>query len=179
MIRKVLKYVLVACLVFVLPFTMSGQNLKSVIKTQAMDMAGALLKKDFQTFARYMHPKIIELAGGREQLLSKMDTASKMADQYGAKISRVLIGHPNDIITYKKELQTTLSQTTDIKTMLGMISLETTLIAISEDDGAHWYFIDTSAYNLDEIKKSMPDISPDIKIPPFKQPKFTPIDPEQ
>jgi hypothetical protein len=156
----------------------SSQNVKTVIKTQAMEMVSALLKKDFETFTKYMHPKIIELAGGKAQLLSKMDTASKIADKFGAKISRVLIGHPDDVIEYKKQLQCTLSQTTDIRSLLGTMTLQSTLIAISEDAGKHWFFIDTAAYNLDEIKKSLPDLSPEIKVPPMPEPKFTPNDPD-
>lgn len=165
------------CLLAIQPAA-RAQNMKSVIKAQAMEMVGSLLKKDFSKFAAFMHPKVIEMAGGREQLLQRMDTANKMATQFGARISRVLIGQPGDILNYRNQLQCTLPQTTTITSLLGNLKLETTLIAISEDQGKHWYFIDTSAYNLDEIKASLPDISPDIRIPPMKKPEFTPVSPD-
>jgi hypothetical protein len=61
-----------------------------------------------------------------------------------------------------------------MKTSFGNLALETTLIAISSDGGKNWYFIDTSVYNVNDLKKAMPDLSPDLVIPPAKPPKFTP-----
>ena len=40
-----------------------------------MDMATALMKNDFATFIKYMHPNIIAYAGGKEKMKTKMDSA--------------------------------------------------------------------------------------------------------
>lgn len=149
-----------------------AQNRATVIKTQAMDMVKSLMKKDYPRFARYMHPKIIEMAGGKDSLIMKMDTVNTRAGKFGAKIKKVLLGHPASVVNYNTELQTTLPQTTELETPLGNIILETTIIAISTDKGKNWYFIDTSMYSVDEVKKSLPNISPDLTIPPNKKPRF-------
>lgn len=151
-----------------------GQNQNSIIKTQAMEMAKALLKKDFPTLTKFMHPNIIQIAGGQQRMIERMDTINAVAKQFGAEIKRIMIGNPGPIVKYKKELQVVLPQTTEMKTSFGNLAVETSLIAISTDGGKNWYFIDTSVYKLQDVKKAMPNLSPDLVVPPAKPPKFTP-----
>jgi hypothetical protein len=158
--------ILFACLSF-------AQSQQMIIKNQASDMVKALLRKDFTTFTKYMHPKVIDMAGGKEKLLKRMDTANTLVTEFGAKITKVVIGNPGKIVKFKNELQTTLPETTDLQTPLGNVTIETTLIAISTDAGKTWYFIDTSVYNINQIKKTLPDLSPELVIPPQKEPKFS------
>ena len=161
-------------LVLFVAFPVFAQNQNTIIKIQAMEMAKALQKKDFTSFTRYMHPKVIQMAGGTARMIEKMDTINTVAKQFGAEIKRILIGNPTNIINYKKELQVTLPQTTEMKTGFGNLTLETTLVAISTDGGKNWYFIDTSVYDIQDVKKVLPDLSPDLVIPTAKPPKFTP-----
>lgn len=151
-----------------------SQNQTSIIKGQAMDMAKALLRKDFPAFTKYMHPKVIEMAGGKEKAIHRMDTINNIATQFGAEVTKILIGTPGTIVNFKNEMQVTLPQTTEMKTGFGNLSVETTLIAISKDGGKNWLFIDTSVYNVKDLQKNMPELSPDLVIPPAKPPKFTP-----
>jgi hypothetical protein len=164
---------LLLALILLLPVMQaSGQNLSTVIKIQAMDMARAVLDKDINKLVAYMPPKLVADAGGKDKLLIARDTLNKYMKQFGAEIKRVTIGDPGKIITYKKQLQATLPQTTEMRFMASKVILETTLIAISEDNGLHWYFADTSIYRGDKLKSSLPDLSPELVIPPMKQPKI-------
>ena len=169
-----MKRIFLYCLISVCTVVSFAQNPNTIIKTQAMDMANALIKKDFPAFIKYMHPNIIKLAGGKEKALQRMDTVNAMAAQFGATIKRIVIGNPGKIINYKNQLQVTLPETSEMTSGFGNVAFETTLIAISTDAGKNWYFIDTSIYNMKDVKKAMPDLSPELVIPPAKQPKFTP-----
>ena len=138
-----------------------------------MDMAGALVKNDFNAFLKYMHPRVIEIAGGKQKLKSNMDSADAMMKQFGMEFQKIIIGHPGEIISYKGQLQSIVPQNTTMKSQLGELYLETSLIAISMDQGKHWYFIDTNVYKADKLKTELPDLSPKLVIPPQKEPKFT------
>ncbi len=170
-----MKSIFLVCVISTCGVISYAQNQNSIIKIQAMNMANALIKKDFPTFLRYMHPNIIETAGGKEKVLQRMDTANAIASQLGAVIKKIVIGNPGTIVKYKNQMQVTLPQTSEMTSGFGNISLETTLIGISTDEGKNWKFIDTSMYNLKEVKKAMPDLSPELVIPPLKPPKFTPV----
>ena len=139
-----------------------------------MDMGKALLKKNYNTFAKYMHPQVTQAAGGSGKLIQQMDTANAVAAKFGAEIKKVLIGNPSAVVKFNKELQATLPQYTEMKTNFGCLTLESTLVAISLDNGKNWYFIDTSVFNINDLKKSLPNLSPDLVIPPTKPPKFAP-----
>jgi hypothetical protein len=156
-----------------------AQNHATTIKVQAMDMAKALIKNDFATFSKYLPPAIIEYAGGKQMMKSKMDSASEAMKQFGASIKKILIGNPGEIIEYKNQLQSVLPQTTTIETMLGEVTAETSLIAISADNGKNWQFVDTNIYRVDKLKNVLPDLSPQLVIPPRKKPEFKPTTDKQ
>jgi len=135
-------------------------------------MARAVLAKDVNKLAAYLPPKLVAEAGGKEKLLVMRDTLNKFMKQFGAEIKKVTIGEPAAIVTYKNQLQTIVPQTVEVKFMSGKVIMESTLIAFSEDKGLHWYFIDTSIYRGEKLKSSLPELSPELVIPPLKQPKI-------
>jgi len=151
-----------------------GQNLSTSIKVQAMDMATALMKNDFTTFSKYMHPNIISFAGGKEKMKTKMDSAYAAMKLFGVSFKRYWIGDPGEIVSYNNQLQAVLPESTVIKTPLGELTAETSLIVISMDKGKNWYFIDTNVYKADKLKTILPGISPKLNIPPQKKPKLVP-----
>ena len=149
-----------------------GQNLSTTIKIQAMEMVRAVLDKDLDKLVAYMPPKLVADAGGKEKMMVARDTLNKYMKQFGAEIKKVTIGNPGKIISFKNQLQSTLPQMTELKFMASTITLESTLIAISEDKGLHWYFVDTNIYREETLKTSLPNLSPELVIPPMKPPKI-------
>lgn len=166
------KWMLIAVIFLSSSIYTLAQGLETSIKIQAMDMAKAILAKDVNKIIQYMPPSLVEQSGGKEKLMIARDTVNKYMKQFGAEIKKVTIGNPGKIINYKKQLQALLPQSTELKFMASTITLETTLIAISEDNGKHWYFVDTSIYHSDNLKISLPNLSPEIVIPPMKPPKI-------
>lgn len=151
-----------------------AQPMASVIKGQAMEMGKALAAGDVETFSRFMHPSVMKMAGGKDKVREMADTMNKVFKQFGGSVTRILIGNPAKVISYQKTLQTTLPQTTTIETSFADIEVQSTLVAISNNKGKDWYFIDTSIYQEAKIRKELPDISPDLVIPPPAKPKMTP-----
>lgn len=151
-----------------------AQPMSTIIKTQAIEMGRALVNNDLPGFRKFMHPDIIKEAGGAEQMKMISDSAMSMFKQIGGSIKRISYGNPATIVTYKKELQTTLPQTMYITTSFADIEMESTLVAISRDKGENWYFIDTQLYRNEQAKKKMPLLSPDLVIPPPSKPRMIP-----
>lgn len=159
-------------LLFVLPNDVVAQANSSAIKTAAMAMGNALVKKNSDQFLSYMHPSMIKLAGGKEKLRVISDSALKVFEQFGGKVSRISYGNPAEIISYKKTLQSVIAQTTTLSSLIGDAELSSSLIAISNDKGNTWTFIDTNMFGIKEIKAAMPDISPALIIPKAAAPKI-------
>jgi len=150
------------------------QAMETTIKVQALRWANSIVNQDFNNYIRFMDPRIIALAGGKDQLRQDMDSAVVSMRRDGRSIKEILVGNPGQIILFQNELQCILPQTTIITTPLGQLEAETTLIAISMDKGQNWYFIDTNIYKEDRLRAILPDLSPSLVIPPESQPRFTP-----
>lgn len=170
MIKKIITTILLAAGIL----SVSAQNMPTVIKTQAMEMARAVLNKDVDKLIRYMHPSTIKMAGGKEKILSARDSANKYMKQFGAEIKKITIGNPGPVFSYKKQLQSVVPQTTQVSFMESIITMETSLIALSDDGGKNWVFIDNSIYNVKSKDKGLPELSPELIIPAMKPPVFKP-----
>lgn len=162
----------IICLIIALNTTVYGQHASS-IKTAAIDMGNALAQKNSKKFIGYMHPVMIELAGGEEQLRMISDSALKVFEQFGGRVSKISFGNPGEVLNHKKMLQSVVPQTLTLTSFVGDVELSTSLIAISEDGGKNWRFIDTNLFSLKEIKSALPEISPSLVIPKSAPPKIT------
>jgi hypothetical protein len=168
------KQVLPVLFALLLPMALRAQNLPTTIKVQAMDMASAIMKNDFNTFVKYMHPKVVDFAGGKAMMKAKMDSAYVTMKRFGAGFKSYHIGDPGPIVSYKKVLQAVLPQSTVITTPMGEMQVETSLLVISADKGRHWWFIDTNVYRAEKLKSILPELSPQLVIPPRTKPKLLP-----
>ena len=173
---KKIKFLLFSVGVILLSLCTEAQNLSTTIKVQAMDMGNAVIRNDFNSFVKYMHPNIIAFAGGKENMKIKMDSAYQMMKQFNVTFKRYWIGSPGEIVKYKNQLQAVLPESTILKTPLGELTAETNMIVISNDNGKNWWFIDTNVYNSEKLKSILPDLSPKLVIPPRKKPKLVPIE---
>jgi hypothetical protein len=160
------------CSLLFVSITINAQHTSS-IKAAAMDMGNALAQKNSKKFIAYMHPVMIELAGGEEQLRMISDSALKVFEQFGGRVSKISFGNPGEVVNHKKMLQSVIPQTLTLTSFVGDVDLSTSLIAISEDGGKNWRFIDTNLFSLKEIKSAMPEISSTLVIPKSAPPKVT------
>ena len=158
MVRLFFSSLLLLQCVCVLPVAVSAQANPSAIKSAAIAMGNALVKKNSEQFLSFMHPSMIKLAGGKEKLSVISDSALKVFEQFGGKVSRITYGNP--------------AETTTLSSFIGDAELSSSLIAISNDNGKSWTFIDTNMFGIKQIKAAMPDISPALVIPKAAAPKI-------
>jgi hypothetical protein len=166
------RYKILAMLLAAVLAANSQPPLESVIKAQALEMVRALINNDFATFSKFVHPKIMEASGGPAQMKSGMDSAAAYKKQFGVEVKKILIGNPGAIIRYHDQLQCVLQENTDLQTLMGTLSVESSLIGISEDNGKRWYFLDNNMYRAAKLKNALPELSPNLDIPTQKPPVF-------
>src|ERR1700733_1903263 len=104
-VKNRLSFLLVITLLLI-AVPVNSQPIETVIKTQALEMARAVMTKDVNKLVLYMPPKLVAEVGGKEKLMAARDTVNKFMTQFGAEIKKVLIGEPTKIISYKNQLQT-------------------------------------------------------------------------
>ncbi len=171
---KTIRLSLLVLLLSLTSLLSAGQNHSTTIRVQAMEMGNAAIRNDFNTFVKFMHPDVVAFAGGKEAMRFKMDSAYGMMKQFGVTFKRYWIGKPEAVVKHGKQLQALLPQTTVMKTGFGDLQAETTMLAISEDGGKNWWFVDTNVYGAEKLKNILPDLSPKLVLPPRTKPKLIP-----
>lgn len=163
--------ILIQFMIVFLFYTQQGvaQNIKTVIKTEALKMARALAALDLDTYTSFSYPTLVQDKASKEKIKQGVDSVEKYRQQFGIKVKSILIGNPSNVITYKGIMQCTIPQTLTIEAFMGSMTTENTLIGLSKD-GKTWYFVDALLYKSTETKSKLPELSPKLVIPPMKQP---------
>ena len=141
------------------------------IKKQLDEMSAALLKKDFATYVKYTHPKIISEMGGEKAMADSMARYFSEMEHRGVTIANIRDGDPSWVIDTAGELQCTVPVSTAMQVQGGFVYMEATFVGVSKDRGLHWVFIDTTD-DYRTIRKEFPSLSSKLNIPVPDQPVF-------
>lgn len=148
------------------------EDYKKTIIKQANEMNALLLKKEFQSFVKYANPRLLQKLGGETAMILALKKGTKDMEDAGNSVTKMIVDEPNKIIALGNELQTTLTETLEMKIPKGILVKKASLIATSTDGGLHWGFMDTSDKDLPSLRAEVPGLSEELIIPPPVQPKF-------
>ena len=147
-------------------------SLTARMQEQANTMGQAFLKGDYQTFAKYTYPALLRAMGGASRMAATLTQTINDMQAKGMSFNSVVVDSPTKIVKSSNELQCTLQQHTTVKLPNGRAVATSTLIAISEDNGQNWFFVDTSNKDASAMRKALPNLSTAIIIPPQQKPVF-------
>jgi len=152
----------------------SGDNIIAV-KKQAEEMGYAMMKKDYKTYIKFMHPKVIAHMGGEQGVLDTMKSVEAHMAKYGMKLAYINLDEPTPIIDTAGELQCTISSNADITVKGGVIHANSVFICISKDKGLHWVYIDISS-DYEWVRNEMKTLSSKLVIPVPQKPSFEDVE---
>lgn len=152
--------------------TNTTSNSVENLKAQAQKMREALLKQDFADFTQFTYPEIVKKMGGKDKMVAIMENGGRQMEASGSKFLDATFGEPSNFITAGNELQCTLPQTIEMKVPKGRYITKSTMIAISQDGGNKWYFMDTGGKDIEELNRALPNLSTELVIPKMEKPVF-------
>src|SRR5579872_4783380 len=131
---------------FIILFLLNGVSLASLsenqkgaaAKAQLQEMSAALIKGDIDAFVAFINPSFLEAMGGKDSVIKQMKGSAK---QVIASIKSTAVAMPSRIFRVKNQLQCLISDTVRSAFDAGPGYLLENIIAISEDEGIHWSFI--------------------------------------
>ncbi|MDT0622942.1 hypothetical protein [Croceitalea vernalis] len=127
------------------------------------------LAQDYENFANYTYPKVIEMMGGKSNMVKATKQGMNKMKNDGFSFTDLNFKSPSGFLKKDGELQCSLTQIIVMNTPQGKIESEYTLIGISRDNGQNWTFIDTSGKSKETMLKYFPNLHNDIIIKPKKQ----------
>lgn len=147
-------------------FSLSAQGKydKEVTKGAKM-LTSALQIEDYATAVEYFHPNVIAMAGGKASLRSILKETAEMKKKDGFDIIQTTTLGSGDYIDAGNEIHTIVGQEQVFK--LGNMKFKTDvyLLAISDDNGTNWKYVNLEAYNQDNIKIFFPNFNDNLKLP--------------
>jgi hypothetical protein len=137
---------------------------------QAKQLNEAFGKRDFARFVDFIHPKVVEMAGGRDTMVTDMTREIKQMELEGVVILSSESNAPTQFVRDGGSIYAVLPTITKTRTQTGVFQSESNMIAVSSDEGANWKFIDASGQNNGELNKLIPGVADKLKLPPDKTP---------
>ena len=144
------------------------------ISESGKKMSEAIIANDYETLADFTYPVIIEMMGGRTNMIQATEDAISQMRNQGYVVSKIKFGKPENIFDAGDELHCLMPQTLEIKNPKGTIINNSYLIAVSKNQGEKWYFVDTADLTNENIHKLFPNFNSELSIPMKKAPEFIP-----
>lgn len=138
------------------------------ILSQGQVMVAAFESGDYDRLLDYTYPAIIAMGGGRDMLLSIISQMMADMKSQGVVVDSARIGMPSQVFPAGDQLHALIPQYIYMSTPDSYITSESTLLAVSDDHGSRWYFLDTKQLTPELKEAFFPDFSSFLVIPPVK-----------
>jgi hypothetical protein len=148
-------------------------KLRQNIKAGADSMQSLFKTKDWNKYADFMHPQILMLVGNRENFINLVTQQMELLKS--ASVDSMKTGNVLQLLNHNGEwqcvLETFMQMTVDSTT----VSMVSTNIGVSADNGVTWKFFRVSDGNETTMIEIVPALSPLLKIP-LNQNQLTTLD---
>lgn len=144
--------------------------LKQIVRARVEEINNAIIKNDFGKVVDLTHPKIVELMGGRQKMVSTMEAGSKEMKAEGIELLSIKTDTPSEAIKSGSELFLTVTFDLEIGTPDGKFIQKSFVIGISGDDGKNWVFVNGDV-DVKMIKRILPGLPESLKLPERQKPK--------
>ena len=134
-------------------------TLKKSVYANMDSMISIFHRKDWLRYMDYMHPNVIDFGGGKTALAELIGTQMEAID---AEIIALKPSQLLQLIKTANGYQGVVASLIQMKVMGNMVS-GTSYDLIMSDDGLKWSF--TRIDEPQTLKKILPDVSPEIKLP--------------
>jgi hypothetical protein len=167
-------------LFFILPFTLktsaqtATQQQKAQIKALVQKIADATVKEDYKTVLAYTHPKLLNAFGGNDKMLLMLRKTFSELKKQGIVLKGFTISEPGDVVTAGARRFSVVPQTITMQMPGKLLSQQSYTLAISEDQGKHWFFINPKGGSDAQLLSIFPEVKGKLTIPKPGQPVFTP-----
>ncbi|WP_183558081.1 hypothetical protein [Mucilaginibacter sp. SP1R1] len=148
-----------------MPITLYAQD-TTVVRNQANVLAQAMIKGDYETVINNTYPKAVQMGGGTEKMLKLIYLGIGQLKSAGISFEAISIGEPGKFYNAGDEIHCLVPENITLKTPKGRILSHSNLLAISNDGGKNWTFLDLNNSNTIRIKQLLPNFNPELKIPP-------------
>ncbi len=141
------------------------------LKTAAEASTSALLRRDFATVADYTYDPLVEIIGGKEEVVFTLEGQLKDLDDKGMAIVSINVGEPGPVNNIENLQFSVVPTTIKLKYKDASLVSESFVLGVSNDGGKRWKFVDGAVSDNQEVMKELfPNAADKLQLPPIKEP---------
>jgi hypothetical protein len=142
------------------------------IKARAEEISNSFIRGDYQKFVDLTYPKLVELMGGREKMISSVEQQMQQMKAQGIDFASTSVDAPREVVPAGPQLFAIVPYSLKMKTPEGVITQQSYLLAISNRDSLKWTFIDVTDLNEAQLKAVVPGAVGKVAFPKKQPPVF-------
>jgi hypothetical protein len=135
------------------------------LKAQAQELNDAMISGNYDRAIDLMYPKLVELAGGKQNLRAFLESQMKEMT-----ILSIKVGEPHDLFEVNGESYAIVPTTMSMKVPEGALVGDGCMVGYSKDKGEHWTFVDATGKSGASLKPLFPNAGDKLRIPETKPP---------
>jgi hypothetical protein len=156
-----------------LPFVIFAQD-TTALKKQANRFANATFNSDHKLVIDLTYPKLVELSGGRDSMQKLIVERIASLKKQGVMKFEGSVGSPGPFIKAGTQIHCLLPETIMLNVFNGRFVTRSYLLAISDNKGKTWTFMDVGKMPVEVLHKLLPNYNNELVIPTPGKPMFFP-----
>jgi|GEM_PF-3179387 len=128
-------------------------------------MMKATIANDFAVLAKYTHPLVVQMMGGADRMTAYLTNEFKKMQEQGVAFSDAQAVLPEKVIAVGTELYCVVPQKVVMAYGSKRITNTSSLLAVSNNGGSTWRFVDAGGMTDEQIKQYFPKIYGKLTIP--------------
>jgi hypothetical protein len=137
----------------------TSEKLRPKIEIEVSKMGKAFIEGDYQTFADFNHPRMIESMGGRKSMIDIINSSAVAFNQSGIRIKEISLNEIIDIQKSRNDIQVLMTQNMILENQGKEIVELQRLIGVSEDNADTWHFVNITNKTKDQVISIFPDLN--------------------
>src|SRR5215471_6772634 len=134
------------------------------IRKLAAENSAALISGNYARLVELTYPTVVEMIGGRDKMIETLRRGSEDMKAHGSTILRAEVSEPKEVVTAGDKQFAIVPMTVHVQVSDGTVHRKGFLIAVSEDRGKTWTFIDGAGLVREpgKEKEKLSQILPDF-----------------
>lgn len=143
----------------------TGQQLKEAILRDAEIYNKAFMDENFEKMVAYTVPSVVKIGGGAELMVDVEKDKKAMYESQGAQFISILPLAVDRIVEDEGYYQAILTQEVVMSIADSRFKRNAYYLAVSQDVGETWTFVDLEPFTTESIKTYVPYFSDKLEVP--------------
>jgi hypothetical protein len=152
--------------------TTSEDKREIVAQRKAEEVAQATVKGEYGKLADLTYPKVVEEMGGRDRMIAVLKNSLQEMNKKGFEFRSAKVGKTAQVVAGGDSLFAVVPFDLEMKVPGGSLAVKSFMLGISPDKGKTWTFINGDKVQDGSVKKMLPNLPAELKLPKKEQPVF-------